>query len=339
MKMTSRKQGLILLAALICIAAIISIVRYQLGKTYFNDTYVNGNTGGNLYNAGLFCESGDLIFFSNPADEHKLYSMTTAGTNVKKLCDDTVSYINADTHYVYYVRDNSSDDSAFSFLKWNNNSLCRIKRDGGDVVVLDKDPSLYASLVGNYVYYIHYDKSNASTLYRVKIDGKEKQQIHTSPILPCSTSGAYIYYNGIDTDHAIYRMDTSSNSSVLLYDGICYSPVVIGDIAYYLDAANNYTLTRTDLMSGETVTLTEDRVDCFNIAGSFIYYQRNSESSPALCRIGTAGGESEEIIPGNYTDINITSNYVYFYPYNNSTTCYRCPTTGGSVTQFFPNTR
>lgn len=339
MKAASRKKGLIILGVLICIAAVISFVRYQLNKTYFNDGYVNGNISGNLYNAGLFCESDGVIFFSNPSDDHKLYSMTTAGTDVKKLCDDTVSYINADEHYVYYVRNNSVNDSAFSFLKGNNNSLCRIRRNGGDIMILDDAPSLYASLIGNYVYYIHYDKSSASTLYRVKIDGREKEQIHKSPILPCSTSGSFFYYNGVDSDHAIYRMDTSSNTPELVYDGICYSPVVIGDIAYYLDAGNNYRLTRTDLTTGETVTLTRDRVDCFNVAGSSIYYQKNSNDSAALCRIGTAGGEAEEIMPGNYTDINITSDYVYFYPFNNDTVCYRCPILGGSATQFIPLTQ
>ena len=100
---------------LVIVAAVVTIVRHELNKTKFNSSYVNGNTAGNLYNGGLFCESNGTIFFSNPNDKHKLYSMTADGTEITKICDDIVSYINADDHYVYYVRDNGSQDSEFSF--------------------------------------------------------------------------------------------------------------------------------------------------------------------------------------------------------------------------------
>lgn len=336
-KHTSHKKALVILGILILVAILTALVRHQLAKTHFNKDFVNGNTPGNLYNAGLFCENGDTIFFSNPSDNHRLYSMSTDGSNLKKLCNDTASYINADAHYVYYVRNNVSDGTAFSFLKWNSNSLCRIKRTGGEVTILDKDPSLYSSLVGNYVYYIHYDTSEASTLYRVRIDGEERQQIHPSPILPCATSGPYIYYNGIDHDHAIYRMDTQSNVSSAVYDGNCQSPIVVGNTAYFLDCDNNYALKAADLTTGEAVTLTTDRVDCFNIAGNYIYYQRSSKSNPALCRISTAGGEPEEILSGIYTDINVVLNRVYFYSFGNDTSCYVTPADGAvSVTPFQP---
>ncbi len=334
-KQPTKKNAFIVLFILIIVAAVVSIVRYQLGKTRFNDGLANGNTAGNLYNAGLFCERGDMIYFSNPSDNHKLYSMTSQGTNVKKLSDDTVSYINADDHYIYYVRNNSSKDSAFSFLKWNDNSLCRIKKGGGDVTILDQDPSLYASLVGNYIYYIHYDKQDASSLYKVKIDGKEKQQVSTHPYLTCSTNGSYIYYNGIEKDHNIYRLDTASDSAVSIFEGNCYQPVIDGSTAYYLDADNNYALTLADLSTGETEVITNDRVDTFNVYGSVIYYQRNDKNNPALCRIGTDGSGQEEVCPGNFTDINITSSYVYFYPYDNDKTCYRTPLNGPvNVSQF-----
>ncbi len=334
---TSRKKALILLVALIFIALIISVVRYQLTKTHFNEDFVNGNTAGNLYNAGLFCEKDGIIYFSNPSDNHKLYSMNSDGSDLTKLCDDTVSYINADEHYIYYVRNNTSNDSAFSFLNWNNNSLCRIKRSGGEILALDDAPSLYASLVGNYIYYIHYDETEASTLYRVKIDGSDKKQISKFPILPCSTNGAYIYYSGVNENHNIYRMDTNSNSSASILDANTHNPIVTGNIAYYLDCDNDYALTKADLSTGETTVLVDERIDCFNVTNSYIYYQRNDANSPALCRISTSGGESTEIIAGNYTDINVTSNYVYFYPYDNYDTCYCIATNGvGNVSRFHP---
>ncbi len=206
-------------------------------KTRFNDDYVNGNTAGNLYNGGLFCEYGDRIFFANTADGGKLYAMNADGSDAVKLSDDIASFINADENYVYYVRNNPGNDGtgAFSFFSINTDSLLRIDHDGGHELILDPDPSLYAALVGNYIYYIHYDsEKDASSLYKVKIDGSERTQVRPDPYFTCCANGQYIYYNGVSTDHYIWRLDTESDSDGMLYGGNCWMPVVEeGTVAYY----------------------------------------------------------------------------------------------------------
>ena len=151
--------------------------------------------------------------------------MNPDGSDMKKLSDDTVSYINADDHYVYYVRNNKSEDTNFSFLNFGTNSLCRINRDGGRVTILDDDPSLYAGLYGNYIYYIHYDKETASTLYRIKIDGTKKEQVSKFPYKTCSSNGQYMYFNGENDSHSLLQLDTADNSVATLYSCTCYEPV------------------------------------------------------------------------------------------------------------------
>ena len=102
-----KKLVLIITISLLVITASVGglIYHYQT-KTKYNESYVNGNTAGNLYNAGLFCESNGTVFFANPDDKYRLYSMDLDGSNLAKISDDTVMYINADSHYVYYVRNN-----------------------------------------------------------------------------------------------------------------------------------------------------------------------------------------------------------------------------------------
>ena len=219
---------------------------------------MNGNTAGNLYNGGLFCEYDGTVYFSNPSDGGKLYSMSPDGSNLAKLCDDTVSYINADEHYLYYVRNNpGATGAALSFLSVNTDSLCRIDREGGDdsVLILDSAPCLYASLYGNYIYYIRYDESEGSTLYKVKIDGSGCKQVDTAPDFTCSANGEYMYYNGTDSDHYIWRLNTTDDSKGMLYGGNCYMPTVIDDTtAYFMDCDSNYAIARTDLATGEEDT-------------------------------------------------------------------------------------
>ena len=48
---------------LICITGL--VIYHFVSKVKLNSSYVNGNTAGNLYNAGLFCESDGEVFFSN----------------------------------------------------------------------------------------------------------------------------------------------------------------------------------------------------------------------------------------------------------------------------------
>ena len=151
-----KKKISIIIAVIVIIALIAAaaIFHYLSNRTHFNEGYVNGNTAGNLYNGGLFCEYDGTVYFSNPSDGGKLYSMSPDGSNLAKLCDDTVSYINADEHYLYYVRNNpGATGAALSFLSVNTDSLCRIDREGGDdsVLILDSAPGLYASLYGNYI--------------------------------------------------------------------------------------------------------------------------------------------------------------------------------------------
>ena len=107
-------------------------------KTKMNEGYVNGNTAGNLYNGGLFCESNGTIFFSNPSDGGKLYSMDSNGQNLKKLANDVATYINADENYVYYVRNNSGNNLDFNFVAFHRNALVRMDRNGKNTIILEK---------------------------------------------------------------------------------------------------------------------------------------------------------------------------------------------------------
>ena len=129
-----------------------------------NDGYVNGNTAGNLYNGGLFCENNGIIYFSNPSDGGKLYSMDSNGENLKKLADDIPTYINADENYVYYIRNNPRGSLDFNYVAFYQNALVRIDHDGDNILILDQEPCMYASLIGNYIYYLHYSTEDASTM-------------------------------------------------------------------------------------------------------------------------------------------------------------------------------
>lgn len=334
--MNKKSKGLkitILVLIPIFIAAIV-ILHYFTSRTIFTTSYNVGNSAGNLYNGGLFCEHNGVIYFSNPKDNHSLYSMTRAGLEVTKISEDTASYINADDNYVYYTRDNSNSNTAFSFLHVQTNSLCRVKHNGKQLIVLESDLSIYATQVGDYLYYMHYDKETASTLYQIKIDGSERKMVTKQPIIPASKKDRFLYYNGVKEDHNIYKKDALSGTTSTVYTGNCYNPIIEGEYAYFMDCDNNYSLAKVNLSTGDKTMITNDRIDCYNLYGNWIYYQRNGDS-PALCRIQTDGSNQEEVYAGIYTNINITSSYVYFTELDDDTTYYQTPTIGAIKVSIF----
>ncbi len=62
-----------------------------------------------------------------------------------------------------------------------------------------------------------------------------------------------MYYNGTDSDHYIWRLNTTDDSKGMLYGGNCYMPPTVIDdtTAYFMDCDSNYAIARTDLATGE----------------------------------------------------------------------------------------
>lgn len=295
-------------------AGIFAVTQLSNPETKMNQGYVNGNTAGNLYNGGLFCEHNGEIFFSNPSDGGKLYSMDSNGKNLKKLSEDVATYINADENYVYYIRNNAGESLDFNFVAFHRNALVRINRNGGNLVILDTEPCLYASLIGNYIYYIHYDQLEASTLYKVRIDGEEQQQVMNEAVFTCNADGQFFYYNGMSSDGSIHRYDTVSDTSATIYVGNSFQPIVKDGVdVYYIDGNTNCSIVHTNLNFDNPTFITKDSVDAYNVHGSTIYYQRfDEDGDSALCMIKNDGTGFEELRKGDFCDIHVTSYYVFF---------------------------
>lgn len=325
---------------LLIVVIIVAINRYN-NMTKFNSDFINGNTGGNLQNGGYFCEYDGMVYFRNPNDNNSLYCMDRNGNHIKKLSSDTASFINVDDHYVYYTRNNAGKDGDFSFVNIQSYSLCRLTIANKKTLILDSDACLYASLIGNYVYYSHYDEETASTVYKVKIDGSERECVLKYPIIAVSSDGKNLYYCGTDSDAHIYCLNTANGSISKILETNCYMPIASDGFLYYINCDKGYYLEKMNLSTGEITTLVKERVECYNVYGSTVFYQNNDANNSGLYRLKHNGYEyvSEKIMSGNHLNINVTSTYVYFMKYGVDETIYRTPTVGAiNVTVFSPDT-
>lgn len=286
-----------------------------------------GNTAGNANNNGMFCEYNGVVYFSNPYDGGSLYSMLPDETQLRKIKSGNISNINAGGRYLFYYQQGSGGGAGLGYLR-NINGLYRCTLKGGDTVCLSEDLIFNVQLIGNELYYLTSDASGP-LFYRIQTDKSSKVLLAAkSRNFACAQVDGTVYYNGTESNHYLYRYDTSTGSESTVWEGNLWYPVYDSGFIYYLDVASDYRLCRYSLSEDRVEILTHDRVDCFNLAGGYLYYQKNSASEPALKRMTTDGQNVELVMEGNFTHICATSRYVYFSAFGPDAPLYRTPVSG-----------
>lgn len=316
--------GIIIVIAIIILLSIWSLRKEQVEPVPSGTV---GNTAGNANNGGYFCEYNGVVYFANPYDNGALYSMLPDESKIKKLSSVSVSNLNAGGEYLFYFQQEASGSSGLGYVR-SKNGLFRCTLDGKHVSRLTSDYLFNIQLVDNYLYYLATNQSG-SGFYKQNIDGSDPELLTESGWnFACAQTDGTVYYNGDDTNHYLYRYDTKTGSSGVVWEGNIWYPVYDGGYVYYLDVSADYRLCRYSLSEDKIEVLTHDRVDCFNLAGGYIYYQKNSVSEPALKRITLSGQDPEVVAEGNYTRISATSRYVYFSDYENEMLIYHTPING-----------
>lgn len=286
-----------------------------------------GNTPGNANNRGLFCEYNGVVYFSNPYDGGALYSMSPNESNMKKLISSDVAYINAGGNYLFYYQEGASGASGLGYVR-SANGLFRAGLNGKKIKSLSGDLIFNMQLINNHLYYLTSDSTGPS-FYRLSVDGESSELLsNTGWNFAGAMTDGTVFYNGTESNHYLYRYDTATGSSSVVWQGNVWYPIYQDGYIYYLDVSDNYKLCRYSLNHDFVEVLTRDRVDCFNLAGGYLYYQKNSVTEPALKRMTLDGQNAEIVAEGNYTNINVTSSYVYFTPFGSEIPVYRTPVNG-----------
>ncbi len=335
--MNDKKKSLWIIGIVVSIfvvLALLSSIRFPM-KKLSEDTI--GNTAGNLNNGGLFCEYDGKVYFSNAYDNGTLYVMNSDETEVKKLNDSNVSFINASESYlIYYQSGTFSEKGIGSAIQ--NYGIYRSNLKGKGIETLDRCICTALVLSGNHIYYQHYDNKEYTKLYKADIAGHKTEKISDDIINPHCVSNGSLYFNGTGKNHHLYALNTVNDSIATIWSGNIWNPIVEGNYVYYMDLENDYGLSRYSMSNHEIEILTHKRVENFNIYGNMIYYQTISKDNPELRRMRTDGSNDELVWEGTYENIHITSNYVYFNAYGSKTPVYHTSTYGSvNVSVFQPS--
>jgi len=330
--MTKKIKYILIIVLFFILFAVLVLFSQFLGRIPANPPGTVGNTAGNINNAGLFCESDGMVYFSNPLDNGCLYSMTVDEQDITKLGNSAVRNILAGGKYLYYFQSTASGESGLGYVR-SRNSFNRCLKSGKEATALATDVVISGQLVNDYLYLLTAGDPTP-VFYKIKTDRSDKQVLAEYQVNPACAHDGIIYYNGSLNNHYLYTLNTNGDTVSELWEGNIWYPCLDGSYIYYLDVANNYRLCRYDMSQQVIQVLTNDRVDCFNVGGGYIYYQRNSATAPALKMMGTDGSNPTVVAEGNYTNINMTSRYVYFQEFGENSSLYHCPLGESSMSSF-----
>jgi hypothetical protein len=329
------KAKIITIIVIICIIFILVgayILFYFRNKVPTNPAGTVGNTSGNIYNGGLFCESDGYVYFSNAYDDYSLYRMLPDETEVTSFVASQMKCINADGKYLYCYRSGSGSGTGLGYL-FAMSGIYRIKKsDPSDAKCLDRISSKYVLLADNNVYYT--SAEDGLSLKKVSTDGKNVETLLDLDILPVSVQNSTFYY--MDNADSLHLMayDLNSNRSYQVLGEDIYMPIIEGNTIYGIDVHDGYSLISLNVSDGSKTKLDSDRTDMLNVANDYIYYQTSGDN-PQLKRIRRDGTDMEVVADGAYNNINATSRYVYFTKYDEDTPVYHTGESGPiNVTTF-----
>lgn len=321
--MSDKAKVILILSGFALILAGVFGFEILKGYLYKNPEDLQGNTTGNLNNGGYFCQVEDKVFFANTYDGGSLYVMNVDESDIKKLSDSIVSSLNADDTYLYYVMGDVVSPSGMGGISVPMVGVYRANHKGKQAKCLDRASAGILKLSGNFVYYQRYENNRIKTMHCMDIRTRESRALLDFPANPAAAAETGIYYSGVTEDHNLYRYDLASGASTLVYEGNVWNPDARGGYVYFMNVADGYTLCRYDLAAGEVQTLTRDRVDSYLVCGDIIFYQRNSETEPALMAMNADGSSAAVVAEGNYHTLNATSRYLYFMEFGNESTTYK----------------
>ena len=301
--------------AVLVIGAIITAIvwNYIDGRFRYNEEGDIGNSTGNLYNDGLFCEYDGYVYFANPEDENSLYRMKTDGTNIEKLHSDTVSYIQVMNDYIYYVRRNHIDEDVVI-----HGALYGIYRlEIGETVPECIYNGIVENMVicGNHIYFSSYDDKNLIQLKSIKVDGEELTHISDLDYRPIAVEGNTYYFPNVEDNHNLMYIEAGSKDISTSSEGNFYMPSFTKGYVYYIDLDNDMKLTRVSLKDNQAEILDEGRCVNYNVSeeNDIIYYQLENGDEHKLNCMKMNGSDKKTVAEGNFCNIHITEKYTYYY--------------------------
>lgn len=291
-------------------------VEMELEEQGFPGYVAQYGTMGNTINEGRLVVDGDTIYYSEPRDGGRLYSMDLDGNNKKKLTESEAHFINVLDDKILY-----SDRS-------NNYYGCTVSKNGGEPEVLIPVMSMDYILFDDRIYFSNW--ADGCKIYSINMEGKDLQKVCDMGAENLCQYGAWIYFTARDMSSELYRVKINGEGLDQVNSDESMTPNVYNGILYFINWSDNGTLYsvdpdnalasyiqvydkhvaninicdgmlyfsdwsvggkphRMDLETGDIIKLSDDRASHLAVYGDWLYY-RNSNDANRVYRVKTSGG-------------------------------------------------
>ena len=259
------------------------------------DTEVFGYVSGNILNNGLIAQQGEYVYFSNKKDKNYLYKMKSDGSDLTRLASIDSKDINVSGDFIYFCGG-----------QYDHRYLYKMPIKGGQPQKLIKEYCRYVSVVNNCVYYIKgFMQSDDTNLYRVNTDGSNKIKLTDTMTLQFSIANNKIYYIGF---YDVKKQGIGEKNEMTLDGNWAYDICEANGWVYYVSDSSTKKLMRIKGDGTEKQDMGISKVYTYNISNDTIYYQNDGLNAMSL-----DGSNNRKISSGNFSNIIIYGDWIYYY--------------------------
>ena len=251
-----------------------------------------GNTSSNCLNGGMAAVQGEWIFYSEASDQNCLYKMRTNGSDMQKISNEPVGYINVVGEKVYaQARNNTFNVLCYSAVT-------------GELIQNYFSFSYYLSVTDQYM--VSADNTEHANLYLYRFsDGYQKVLLSDNSASQISMVGDRIYYRNSNDNNCLYSMDTNGgqirkeiSQSILSYN-------ISNSVIYYV--AEDGLL----YSNQQEAPILSDSVSCFNCSGNWIYYGNQSDRN-CLYVVDLSQGSKQKLTESPIEQVCVTGDWVFY---------------------------
>jgi len=305
---------LVVFIVVLLLGAALGINMYQ-NRMIWNEEGIVGNSSGNLLNGGFFCEGGDgTIYFCNTYDGGNLYSMDENCENITFVYEDKVENLNYAGNYLVYSRKNYEKETVRGeMFVFNTKGLYGLQLKRKTTKCFYDGTLGLVGLIGNDLFYQHFNKNQGISLYTVRLDGSDNRECGDGAVNPSAIRDGKIYYMG-ETQPGLFCYDIESENIQKLSDKNYYGCLLAGNYIYTMDLENGYCIVRTDLNGENEEVIVDHMCSAFNAStdGDYIYYQVDDGENQRLECKYIPSGEETVIVDGSYDRIHLVGSWLFF---------------------------
>ena len=246
----------------------------------------NGQT--NIVNGGIGCYDGINYYFGN---DFLLCKDMNGFENI--LYNNTAYYLNVVGDYIYFV------------AKYENNAICRIKKDGTEF------EKIYTSYCHELTYYdgwLYFCSDMGTDDYficRMKPDGSNFTVLANCLEWYMNIYEDKIFFCNCYDGNSIYSMNTDGSDYKLVYKGDCYDLCIVDSKLYFSADGDLRWLYSINTDGTNEVLISDSYTRCTNYQNNKLYFI-NSEEMICNCDLN---GKNKYIL---YDDISYS--FITLFP-------------------------